>query len=109
MGKLSTVNIKEYDSLIIYCEYTDDAGVPLNLDGITIFSDIKSELGILQDNLVTTITNSSGGKFFLTPTCDSFRAGLYKVDILFINTVTQMRVSSETFKINVGAAITTPR
>lgn len=47
------------------CQYTDDAGIPVPLGGITIKSQFRTPEGKLVSECEATITDESAGKFSL--------------------------------------------
>lgn len=104
-----TIYIKEYDSLHIIGEYTDDFGAAISLQGIMVSSDIKTLGGLVIDNLSSVVATPSNGQFILTGTKNQYPAGSYLLDILFENTLSGMTVASETFKLVVSNSITIPR
>jgi len=111
MAAIAQVSVKEYDTMDIGCEYLGDNGSPISLDGIDIFSDIKSMAGKfkLVASFTVTINDVLAGKFTLTPNIDHIDVGFYQVDILFVSVATGQRISSETFRLNIASAITAPR
>ena len=108
MQNLAQLNIKEYDTIAIVCEYQGDDGSPLDLNGITIIADINSVLMVLIEPLNVDATSDTG-RFTLSRTVNHLIVGQYRIDILFTNTSTGRRVSSETFILNVNRAVTIPR
>lgn len=102
------LNIKEYDTLAIVCEYQDDDGTPLDLNSMAIIADINATSGALNEPLNVDVS-SEVGRFTLSRTDDHLPLGSYRIDILFTNTETGRRVASETFTLNVSKSITLPR
>lgn len=109
MATMPQVSVKEYDSIIISCEYIDDSGNPVDLSGVSVLSDIKSMTGKLVASFTVTIDDVLAGKFTLTPSVGHIDVGFYQVDILFVGIATGQRISSETFRLNIASAITAPR
>ena len=104
----SQLNIKEYDTLAIVCEYQDDDGSLLDLNNMTIIADINATSGGFKEPLNVDVS-SELGRFTLSRTAEYLPLGSYRIDILFTNTDTGRRVASETFALNVNKAITLPR
>ena len=109
MAAIAQVSVKEYDTIDISCEYLGDNGMSISLNGIDIFSDIKSMAGKLVASFTVTIDDVMAGKFTLTPSVGHIDVGFYQVDILFVSIATGQRISSETFRLNIASAITAPR
>lgn len=103
------VIVKEYDTIDIRCQYLDDNGYAVSLNEVTVLADVRSMAGKLVDHLTVTITEPLAGKFEIQPSLDHIPVGFYQIDILFINTITNTRVASETFRLDVKAAVTAPR
>lgn len=106
---LQEINIKEYDSVAIHCQYSDDNNIPKSLEGIKINSDIMSEDKEYNRQLEVKIVNSETGEFVLFSNSISLAAKRYLIDVLFETIETERRISSESFILNVHAAVTKPR
>lgn len=100
------IKMKEYDTLLLVCEYQDDASEPVDLTNITVTADIKSTLGTLYESLRVQKL-SQAGSFSLSRAEGYLPADQYRIDVLF--TQYNHRVASETFTLNVEQAITLPR
>lgn len=100
------IKMKEYDTLLLVCEYQDDIDEPVDLSKITVTADIKSKTGTLYERLRVQKTNADGS-FVLSRLERYLPADQYYVDVLF--TQPNHRVASETFTLNVEPAITLPR
>lgn len=46
------IKMKEYDTLLLVCEYQDDIDEPVDLSKITVTADIKSEKDTLYESLI---------------------------------------------------------
>lgn len=97
-------SIKEYDSVLISCRYTNSAGEPRDLAGVTIKSEVRSAVGVLIDTLNVTVTDAVNGEFNMVPTVDKLPVGTHKIDVLF--TEGSIRIASETFTIRIVEAVT---
>ena len=106
---IHSICVNQYDTIAIRCEYLDDTGLPINLTGITIKSNLvadNSDPSPTPIVMTVTVVNATQGVFELSPPNSSLNIGSYKADILF--TKTGSRLSSETFALRVVSAITTP-
>lgn len=99
-------SIKQFTTIEIACRYTDNSGLPLSLAGMTISSDVHSSSGRFVDSLNVNIVNEAQGEFVLTPTLEKLPADILSIDVLFEKD--GKRISSDTFTIEVEAAITNP-
>lgn len=106
-GYHEQISVKQYDTLAIHCEYTDDDGVPLSIKGVAIYADMQNMAGVVIDRLGVDIIDMDNGRFELLPSVPSFEPGTYKIDVLFEQN--GRRVSSETFMLSVTSAVTKPR
>lgn len=97
------INIKEYDTFALACDYTDDMGKAISLDDLDITADMQSSS--LSEQLTVTKMPETG-RFTLSRVADHLPFGQYQIDILFSTAHTRHRVASETFNINVNRAIT---
>ena len=100
------IKMKEYDTLLLVCEYQDDTDEPVDLTSIAVTADIKSETDTLYESLRVSKLAQAGG-FSLSRASGYLPAGQYRIDVLF--TQSNHRVASETFTLNVEQAITLPR
>lgn len=108
MTTLATIKMKEWDTVALRCQYLQDDDTPLSLEGVTIKSSIKNYYNSPPYILRVEIVDKDSGTFTLH--CEESRLlpTKYKVDILFQNTQTQTRISSDTFELLVLPAITSP-
>jgi len=101
---------KRGDTLIWECEYTDDAGVPVNLTTYEIKCQARSAEGVELFNVGTattgiTVTNTLAGTFRVqVDATDTFNLGRYDVDIQY--TIGTLIKSSETFSLEIVKDIT---
>ena len=102
------INIKEYDTLALVCDYQNDNGVLISLDNVTVTADIQSTVGQLIEPLNVRKMPETG-RFALLRDTSHLPFGQYRIDILFTSDITGRRVASETFNINVHRAVTSPR
>lgn len=106
-GYHEQISVKQYDTLAISCQYTNDDGTPIALGAVSIAADMQSMAGVVVDRLAVTVTDNNAGRFELLPTVSKFDVGTYKIDVLFEQN--ERRVSSETFMLNITSAVTAPR
>jgi len=103
------IEIKEFDTLRISVEYKNDNGMALALNNINLFASMHSlydnSLGI---NLIIEQLEVVAGTFVLTTNKASIKPQKYKIDILFEDSVTGSRITSETFGLKVNDAVTVP-
>lgn len=97
-------SIKEFDSITIACQYTDDSGKPLSIEGVDIKSEMRNSSNKLIDNLVVTVSDEVNGLFHLRPTLNRLPLGQHKIDVLFSKH--GFRISSETFYVAISKAVT---
>ena len=45
---MNEISMKEYDTLLLVCEYQDDSDIPIDLSAITVTADIRSKTGTLK-------------------------------------------------------------
>lgn len=100
------IKMKEYDTLLLVCEYQDDTDEPVDLSNITVTADIKSKAGTLYESLRVKKSQQTGS-FSLSRANGYLPADQYRIDVLF--TQSNHRVASETFTLNVEQSITLPR
>jgi len=105
---MSFIEMKEWDTLSLSCEYTEDDGTPINLTDICIGAEIRKFYGGTPIFMKVVIVDSAGGKFILEIEKDRLLPSNYKVDLLFQDKIDLATLSSETFGIKVLPAITTP-
>ena len=98
------MNIKEYDSITIACQYKDDDGFPLSLDGVDIKSELRTQHNVLIDRLEVTVSDEDQGLFHLRPTRRRLPIGKHNIDVMFSKN--GFRISSETFQIAVIKSVT---
>lgn len=106
-GYHEQISVKQYDTLAIHCEYSDDDGTPLSIAGVAIYADMQNMAGVVVDRLSVDIIDIDTGRFELVPSAPSYEVGTYKIDVLFEQD--GRRVSSETFMLSVTSAVTKPR
>ena len=106
-GYTEQISVKQYDTLAIHCEYSDDDGTPLSIAGVAVYADMQSMAGVVVDRLSVDIIDIDNGRFELIPSVDAYAPGTYKIDVLFEQN--GRRVSSETFMLTVNTAVTAPR
>ena len=106
---IQEVIIKQYDSVALHCQYSDDNGNPLTLVGTKVNSDIKSADGEYTRQLEVKIIDEVKGEFVLMSTSISLAPTKYSIDVLFEDIKTERRIASETFILNVHEAVTVPR
>ena len=97
-------SIKEFDSITIACQYTDDSGKPLSIEGVDIKSEMRNSSNKLIDNLLVTVSDEVSGLFTLEPTLERLPIGNHKIDVLFRKE--GFKVSSDTFYLSVSKAVT---
>lgn len=105
---MNIITIKEYDTLRISCEYQDNDGQSLSLDGLDIKSTMRSSSNQYSHQLGVEISDISQGKFVLTSEDQHFLPTTYRVDVSFLETQSGSRVTSETFNISVQPSVTVP-
>lgn len=98
--------IKQYDSIIFKCQYKDDTGAPLSVEGLSIQSEIRKQSGDLVTRLNVRVNDAAAGVFVLTPEADALPYGTHLVDVLFIKH--GARVASDTFTVTIEPAVTRP-
>lgn len=98
--------IKEYDTVVIACQYLDDNKAPISLESIEIKAEMRGSSGDLIDTFVVTIDDYLQGKFTLKPTLDKLPTGPVSIDVLFAKG--DSRLSSQTFTMTVHPAVTKP-
>lgn len=105
---MNEISMKEYDTLLLVCEYQDDSDTPIDLSAITVTADIRSKTGTLYESLRVNKLPQAGS-FSLSRVEGYLPSDQYRIDVLFTNQVARHRVASETFILNVEQAITLPR
>lgn len=89
---------------MINCQYTNDSGKPLSIEGVDIKSEMRSPSNKFIDNLIVTVSDEANGVFHLKPTLDRLPLGQHRIDVLFSKSGN--RISSETFYVSVSKAVT---
>lgn len=97
-------SIKEFDSITITCQYTDDSGKPLSIEGVDIKSEMRNSSNKLIDDFDVTVKDAVKGIFQLRPTLDRLPLGQHKIDVMFSKQ--GLRLSSETFYVSIAKAVT---
>lgn len=105
---MNTIEVKEYDTLRISCEYQDNDGLPLSLDGIDVQSTMRSLNNQYSHTLGIELSDVAQGKFVLTSDVTRFVPTVYNVDVSFLETSSGSRITSETFNVNVIQGVTIP-
>lgn len=105
---MTTITVKEYDTLRISCEYQDDNGQPLSLDAITVNARMTSIGSHYSQPLNIEMSDVARGMFVLTSNNNRTVPTLYKVDVMFSETSSGSRITSETFNVNVLEGVTIP-
>lgn len=105
---MNTITVKEYDTLRISCEYQDDNGQPLSLELITIDARMTSISKHHSLPLNIEMSDEARGTFVLTGDNNHIAPTLYKVDVMFSETSSGNRITSETFNLNVLESVTIP-
>lgn len=105
---MNYIEVKEYDTLRLSCEYQDEDGVPLSLADVNIESDMRSTNGGEAIDLVVEVMDIVGGVFILTSSIVHILPRDYKVDIMFRDKLTNNIITSETFIVRVLHSITVP-
>lgn len=103
---LNPPGVKQYDTIVLTCTYSDSLNKPRSLDGITIKSQIRSKMGVLIDTLIVDLIDSSAGVFTLTPGITPLPIGIHSIDILFTDATGAAH--SETFTLSIVPAVTAP-
>lgn len=98
--------IKEYDTVVIACQYVDDDKAPISLEGIEIKAEMRTSSGHLIDAFEIAIDDAEQGRFTLKPKLDKLPTGPISTDVLFIKN--SSRISSQTFTMTVYPAVTRP-
>ena len=98
--------IKQFDSIAISCCYTGLDGAVMDLSGVSIASQIRTNSGALVCDMVVSITDAAGGLFTMRPSVDRLPVGRHNVDVLF--SINDQRVASETFTLTIDPAVTAP-
>ena len=105
---MSIIEIKEYDTLRITCQYQDLNGNPLSVSDVDIESDMTTINGMDRTDLTVEVVDESVGSFVLTSTQDRLIPRDYNIDIIFIDKVARTRVTSETMTVRVLRSVTKP-
>ena len=103
---LNPPGIKQYDTIVLTCRYSDTLNEPRSLTGITIKSQIRSKMGALIDTLSVDIVDSGAGVFTLKPGISPLPIGSHIVDILLTDATGAAH--SDTFTLNIIPAVTAP-
>ena len=103
---MSCIEIKEWDTLSLTCEYKNDEGVPIDLSDICIGSELRKYYGGEPVTLDVAISNASDGVFVLTKPDVRLSPSIYKIDILFKDKLDDSILSSDTFELKVLPSIT---
>jgi hypothetical protein len=98
--------IKEYDTVVIACQYLDDAKAPISLEGIEIKAEMRGSSGELVGTLIVVDDDIENGKFTLKPALNKLPTGPVSIDVLFSKDGSRM--SSQTFTMTVYPAVTKP-
>lgn len=102
---MGVVRLKRGDTWTLECVRTDEDGVPVNLAGMTIASEIVG--GSVRKSLLPTVTDAAAGAFTLTlqpADTETLPLDLFRGDVEFI--ASGAVTSSETFRIVVEEDIT---
>lgn len=105
---MSIIEIKEYDTLRIACQYQDPSGNPLSISDVDIESDMTTIHGKDRTDLTVEIVDEIAGSFVLTNNQDKLSPREYNIDIIFIDKMTRTRVTSETMMVRVLQSVTKP-
>ena len=105
---MSIIEIKEYDTLRIACQYQDPNGNPLPISDVDIESDMTTIGGMDRTDLAVEIVSESIGSFVLTSNQDRLIPRNYSIDIIFIDKIARTRVTSETMTVRVLRSVTKP-
>lgn len=105
---MSIIEIKEYDTLRIACQYQDPSGNPLSISDVDIVSDMTTIHGKDRIDLTVEIVDEIDGSFVLTCNQDKLIPREYNIDIIFIDKMARTRVTSETMMVRVLRSVTKP-
>ena len=105
---MSIIEIKEYDTLRIACQYQDPSGNPLSISDVDIESDMTTIHGKDRTDLTVEIVDEIAGSFVLTCNQDKLIPREYNIDIIFIDKMARTRVTSETLMVRVLRSVTKP-
>ena len=105
---MSIIEIKEYDTLRIACQYQDPSGNPLSISDVDIESDMTTIHGKDRTDLTVEIVDEIAGSFVLTNNQDKLSPREYNIDIIFIDKMARTRVTSETLMVRVLRSVTKP-
>lgn len=106
---MSAIRVKEWDTIALRCMYQQNDGTPITLSGVEILSSMKPYYGGLPHHMRVEVEDEALGIFTLYSDEEHLSPAKYLVDILFQNTLTLTRISSETFEVMVVPAITSPK
>lgn len=104
---MNYIEVKEYDTLRLSCEYQDEDGVPLSLVDIIIESDMRSIGDKDPIDLIVEMQDINNGVFVLVNPDIHIPPRDYKVDIMFKGILGNI-ITSETFVVRVLRSITKP-
>lgn len=102
-----TIKFKRGDTFLRNCQISEN-GVPIDITGWTIRSQIRDSSSVLIDNLVTEITNAVTGSYKiskLAASTASWSVGSHFMDIEFTTSAGSV-MSTETVRINIETDIT---
>lgn len=105
---MNYIEVKEYDTLRLSCEYQDEDSVPLSLAEVNIESDMRSIGDKTPIDLVVEMGDVVGGVFILTSPLIHILPRDYKIDIMFRDKVSNNIITSETFIVRVLHSVTIP-
>lgn len=102
-----TIKFKRGDTFLRNCQISEN-GVPIDITGWTIRSQIRDKSGVLVDNLVTSITNAATGSYTINKSAvstASWIVGDHFMDIEFTTSAGSV-MSTETVRIKIETDIT---
>lgn len=102
------IEIKEYDTLRISCEYQDPIGNPLTIADVDIEADMTTLNGMDRMDFGVERINESGGEFVLTSMAKRLIPRDYNIDIIFTDRISNTRVTSTSMVVRVLRSVTIP-
>lgn len=112
-NQINLPEVKRGDTLVLGCAAQDAAGLPVDLAGITIRAQLRTERGALLSDLVVDLVNAAQGTYELSlPGTGRLNApaGVYLVDVEYSALVgagpREMARSTRTLRLGVVAGVT---
>lgn len=106
---MTTITVKEYDTLRISVLIKDEDGQALNLNGFSVESTMRSSNNQLAHELIVELSDAENGMLVLTSPSKRFIPTLYFIDIAILDQSHDTRTTSFDLNVHVLRSITKPK